>query len=166
MSELIATNGKNVTNPIISADGKTLAFVEGSFKTNILQIEKDTSATRRLIESSGDYDSPNLSPDAKQIACVSNRAGNGEIWIADASGKNQRQLTDLRGLADQQQQQSSASSPNTPGSPHFSPDGRFVAYDAQIGGNGDIFVVSVNGGSSRRMTSDSTQEVLHAWSSD
>ncbi len=165
MSELIATNGKNVTNPTVSADGKTLAFVEGSFKTNILQIEKDTSATRRLIESSGDDDSPNLSPDAKQIAFVSNRTGNGEIWIADASGKNQRQLTDLRGLADQQQQ-SSASSPNTPGSPRFSPDGQFVAYDAQIGGNGDIFVVSVNGGSSRRLTSDSTQEVLPAWSSN
>ena len=164
-SELIVTNGKNVTNPIVSADGKMLAFVEGSFKTNILQIERETSVMRRLIESSGDDDSPNLSPDARQIAFVSNRTGNGEIWIADASGKNQRQLTNLLD-SNEKRDQSPTDAPNSAGSPRFSPDGRFVAYDAQINGNGDIFVVSANGGAARRLTSDSTQEVLPAWSSD
>ncbi len=130
-----------------------------------MQIEKDTSAARRLIESSGDDNSPNFSPDDAQIAFVSNRTGNFEIWIADASGKNQRQLTDLLD-SNEKREQSPTDAPNSAGSPRFSPDGRFIAYDAQINGNGDIFVVSANGGAPRRLTFDSTQEILPAWSAD
>lgn len=163
-SELIATSGKNIANPTVSADGRTLAFVEESFKTDISQIEKDAPA-RRLIESSGDDNSPNFSPDDSQIVFVSNRTGNFEIWIAGASGKNQRQLTDLLDSTEKGQG-SPTDAPNSAGSPRFSPDGRFVAYDAQVGGNGEIFVVPANGGAARRLTHESSQEILPAWSAD
>ncbi len=163
-SELIAVNGKNITNPIVSADGKTLAFVEESYQTSIWQLENKLPP-HRLIESSRDDHSPNYSPDDARIAFVSNRTGNQEIWIADANGKNQRQLTDSTQFAGKSQSSTNAS-PNTLGSPRFSPDGNFVAYDAQINGNSDIFIVSADGGASRRLTSDSSQEILPAWSAD
>jgi Tol biopolymer transport system component len=134
---LIATGGTS-TNPAVSADGKTLTFVEESYRTSIWQLENKLPA-RKLIESSRDDHSPNYSPDDARIAFVSNRTGNQEIWIADANGKNQRQLTDSAQLAGKSQSSTNAS-PNTLGSPRFSPDGNFVAYDAQINGNSDIFI--------------------------
>ncbi len=136
-SELIATGGTS-TNPAVSADGKTLTFVDESYRTSIWQLENKLPA-RKLIESSRDDHSPNYSPDDARIAFVSNRTGNQEIWIADANGKNQRQLTDSAQLAGKSQSSTNAS-PNTLGSPRFSPDGNFVAYDAQINGNSDIFI--------------------------
>lgn len=162
--ESIAVGGKNITNPTASRDGRTIAFVEESYKTSIARIEPDAPA-RRFIESSGDDHSPNLSPDNSQIAFVSNRTGNLEIWIADAAGKNQRRLTNL---LDSTVKKSAASPefPDSAGSPRFSPDGKFIAYDAHVNGNGDVYVVSVDGGTPRRITSGAWQEILPAWSAD
>lgn len=70
----------------IKGGGRTLAFVEESYKSDILQIKKGALALR-LVESSGDDNSPNLSPDASQFVFASNRTGNYEISIADADGK-------------------------------------------------------------------------------
>ena len=82
---------------------------------------------------------------------VSDRTGNQEIWIADADGKNQRQLTDSNGLT---------------GSPRFSPDGKFVAFDATSENTKDIFIVSSDGGAPRRLTDSQSRSVLPAWSAD
>ncbi len=180
-SELIVTNNNNVTNPAVSADGQTLAFVEESFKTNILQLNGNTPAAnvapvgyvsaRKLVESSRDDNSPTFSPDNRQIAFVSNRTGNFEIWIADADGKRQRQLTGSTQFADEPPSSPASSTPPAApsvaaGSPRFSLDGKMIAYDAQTNGNSDIFVVSTDGGTPRRLTFDESQEVLPSWSAD
>lgn len=127
-SELIAT-GNSVTNPAISADGRKIAYVEETYQTNIWRLE-DKMPARKFIESSQDDHSPNFSPNNRQIVFVSSRTGNQEVWIADANGKNQRQLTDSTKLGDKPQSPSSAKSSDTLGSPRFSPDGKFIAYDA------------------------------------
>lgn len=169
--ERIAINAKNITNPAVSVDGRTLAFIEGTYETNIWRIASDSSA-RKLIASNRDEHSPVIAPDGNRIAFVSNRTGTNQVWIADPDGKNQRQLTGINtapvSLAAQTRERQTPTETPAPaaGSPRFSPDNRFVAYDSQVNGNGEIFVVSVEGGAPRRFTTDAAQDILPAWSHD
>jgi len=154
--ELIKVDGKNPIRPIAAPDGKTIAYVEEFQNTDVWRLEMDSARKQishpKLIAYIREDESPKISPDGSRIAFGSARTGRYEMWIADQEGKNQRQLTD---------------SPNTPGSPRFSPDGKQVVYDAQTGDtNRDIFVVSVEGGAPRRLTADASRENLPAWSAD
>ena len=36
--------------------------------------------------------------------------------------------------------------------PHFSPDGRLIAFSAQYDGNTDVFIIPVEGGIPKRLT--------------
>jgi Tol biopolymer transport system component len=53
-----------------------------------------------------------------------------------------------------------------PNRPRWSPDGRFIAFNLNAGGNADIFVTSADGGSPRRLTTDATEEIEPSWSRD
>ena len=52
------------------------------------------------------------------------------------------------------------------GSPEWSPDGKWIAFDSNQYGGGDIFVVNAEGGPVRRITTDVTDEVVPRWSRD
>ena len=52
------------------------------------------------------------------------------------------------------------------GSPHWSPDGAWIAFDSRPMGNGDIFVVPSGGGAARRITSHHADDVTPSWSND
>lgn len=148
--QMISTGSKNLQDLAISPNGKTVAFVEETADENIWEIEPD-KPPKPLIRSTRADHSQQFAPDGKQIVFASDRTGNYEIWLADADGKNQQQLTDA---------QSSA------GSPRFSPDGKFIAYDAQITGSSDIYIISVNGGAVRHLTKNGKNNGLPAWSVD
>ncbi len=148
--QMISTNSKNLQDLAVSPNGKTLAFVEETADANIWEIETD-QPPRPLIRSSRDDHSQQFSPDGTQIVFVSERSGNYEIWLADADGKNQRQLTD---------------SPNSAGSPRFSPDGKSIVFDAQTAGSSSIYIVSTNGDTPRRLTENAGNNSLPAWSVD
>ncbi len=148
--ELIPTNGKNLQDLAISPDGKTAAFVEETADENIWEIAAD-QPPKPIIRSSRADHSQQFSPDGTKIVFVSERTGNYEIWLADADGKNQTQLTDSGASA---------------GSPRFSPDGKFIVYDEQAAGGSDIFIISVNGGAWRSLTENAGNNFLPAWSVD
>ena len=154
--ELVMTGGKNPTKPAVAPDGKTVAFVEDFQDTNIWRIEIDAAgkqiSSRKFIESARADHSPNFSPNGKQIAFVSDRTGDYEIWIADADGSNPMQLTHSNGAA--------------AGTPRFSPDGKFIAFDWQIEGKGEIFVISAKGSPPRRLTELPSHDVMPSWSAD
>jgi len=61
----------------------------------------------------------------------------GDIWVADASGGVARRLTSHEGLEV---------------FPKFSPDGRWIAFSGEYGGNRQVFVISVDGGTPRQLT--------------
>jgi len=61
----------------------------------------------------------------------------GDIWIAERDGRNARRLTSDTGEE---------------GEPVFSPDGRWLAFDANYEGNADVYVVGVDGGVPTRLT--------------
>ena len=48
----------------------------------------------------------------------------------------------------------------------LSPDGRSVAVVRRVGGNTDVWVMDVNGGGARRVTSDAAADVSPVWSPD
>ena len=148
--QMISTGSRNLSDLAISPNGKTIAFAEETADENIWEIEEGKPPTPLIRSTRADH-SQQFSPDGTHIVFASDRTGNYEIWIADADGKNQRQLTD---------------SHDSKGSPRFSPDGNFVAYDAQIAGISDIYIISVNGGAARRLTVNGKNNSLPAWSVD
>jgi Tol biopolymer transport system component len=74
-----------------------------------------------------------FSPDGRRIAFESSRSGTHEVWVADADGRNARQLTTFNSALG--------------GTPAWSPDGQSVAFDMRgSDGRGDIFVASGDAG--------------------
>ncbi len=148
--QLIETGSRGLEDLAISPNGRTIAFVEEKSDENIWQIAPE-AVPRPVIRSTHADHSEQFSPDGSQITFASDRTGKDEIWIADADGKNQRQLTN-----------SAAQS----GSPRFSPDGKFVVYDAQTADGSDVYIIPVNGGEARRLTETGKVNSLPAWSID
>ena len=75
--------------------------------------------------------SPTVSKDA--IAFVHAN----DIWIVGRDGGDARRLTSAIGGET---------------NPHFSPDGKFIAFTAQYAGGSDIYVVPTSGGQPHRLT--------------
>ena len=62
---------------------------------DIWSVRPDGSALRQLTDAPGLDICPAYSADGKHIAFCSNRTGSYEIWVMDANGKDERQLTEL-----------------------------------------------------------------------
>jgi dipeptidyl aminopeptidase/acylaminoacyl peptidase len=92
-----------------------------------------------------------ISPDGKRVAFQSARSGVDEIWLCDADGGNVFQLTNFgKGMS---------------GSPRWSPDGRSIAFDSNVG-NYHIYVIDVAGGKPRRLTTHPLSDAIPNWSRD
>ena len=72
--------------------------------------------------------------------------------MSDAEGHDLVQLTSL-------------GKSNT-GTPRWSPDGRRIAFDARSGEAADIYVIDADGGPPRRVTTESSDDVVPSWSHD
>ncbi len=59
------------------------------------------------------------------------------IWIVERAGGMARRVTSFQGQTS---------------NPHFSPDGKWIAFSAEYAGNTDVYVVPSDGGEPRRLT--------------
>ncbi|MDI4631465.1 PD40 domain-containing protein [Pelomonas sp. V22] len=75
----------------------------------------------------------------------------GDLWIAGRDGSNPRRLT-THAAAEF--------------SPHFSPDGKSIAFSASYDGNTDVYVIPAEGGQPRRLTWHPSADVVSGWSPD
>lgn len=75
----------------------------------------------------------------------------GDLWIADRDGSNPRRLTVHPGLEYY---------------PHFSPDGKLIAFTGNYDGNMDVFIVSADGGAPVRLTCHPDGDWVEGWSPD
>ncbi len=73
------------------------------------------------------------------------------IWTVARGGGSATRLTSFQGLA---------------GNPHFSPDGRWVAFSGEYGGNMDVYVVPAAGGEPRRLTWHPAPDLVQGWTPD
>jgi tricorn protease len=98
----------------------------------------DSSSTRLLR-------SPTVS--ATQIAFA--YANN--IWVVERAGGRARRLTSFQGQAT---------------NPRFSPDGKWIAFSAEYGGNTDVYVVPAEGGEPKRLTWHPGADTVQGWTHD
>jgi tricorn protease len=73
------------------------------------------------------------------------------IWVVPRAGGAARRLTSFQGATE---------------NPKISPDGRWVAFSAEYGGNVDVYVVSIDGGEPRRLTWNSAPDEVQGWTPD
>ena len=73
------------------------------------------------------------------------------IWIVDRAGGAARRLTSFGGQTT---------------NPHFSPDGKWLAFSAEYAGNSDVYVVSVEGGEPKRLTWHPGPDLCQGWTPD
>ena len=73
------------------------------------------------------------------------------IWIVDRAGGAARRLTSFQGATE---------------NPKLSPDGKWVAFSAEYGGNVDVYVVPAEGGEPKRLTWHSAPDVVQGWTPD
>lgn len=150
--------GSAGAEPTISRLGNRLAFAVFQLRGNIWRVDlngpgKEPSQPIRFIFSTQNEFYPAFSPDGRRIAFMSERSGTQEIWICDSDGSKTLQLTSFGGAAIY--------------GPSWSPDSQNIALTvAQKGIKEDIYVVSVNGGVPRRMTTDPAEDKWPYWSHD
>ena len=94
---------------------------------------------------------PTELPLRDQIVFSSRRDDDAELFIMDADGNNQTQLT-FNGSEDDY--------------PAVSPDGSMIAFQSNRDGNWEVYVMPVDGGEQRRLTSSGGDDRLPNWSPD
>jgi Tol biopolymer transport system component len=148
--------GLNALHPAVDPAGNRLIYTELTVNTNIWRTDlREPSSKRKPIEwirSALQQDSPQYSPDGRQIAFISNRSGYWELWVANASGDSLRQVTHFNGPV--------------PGSPQWSPDGREVAFDLRANGVSNTFVVNVDTGAIQQITRETADTMAPKWALD
>jgi YD repeat-containing protein len=159
--ERLPTIGQNVVSPAISRQGNHLVYTETLDDQNIWRLECDAAgragAATSLISSTLGDNGPDYSPDGQKVVFASDRSGGFGIWVCDSDGANPAQLIDRGSYLT--------------GTPRWSPDGRWIAFDSRSNdagreGNADIYLISAEGGQPRRLTSDPAEDVAPSWSRD
>jgi tricorn protease len=73
------------------------------------------------------------------------------IWTVDRSGGMARRITSFQGQTT---------------NPHFSPDGKWIAFSGEYAGNVDVYVVSSEGGEPKRLTWHPGADTVQGWTPD
>lgn len=73
------------------------------------------------------------------------------IWVVERAGGVARRVTSFQGMT---------------ANPHFSPDGRWIAFSGQYAGNTDVYVVPAAGGEPKRLTWHPGGDTAEGWTPD
>jgi tricorn protease len=74
-----------------------------------------------------------------------------DLWLADRAGGDARRLTTDEGAES---------------NPHFSPDGKTIAFTAQYDGNTDVYTIPTTGGRPKRHTWHPGGDIVQGWTPD
>jgi len=131
----ITKDDNNYRGLSITADGTRLVTTDMELRSGVwVSPDLDPKNSVEVLPARGDTWSLDWTPDGR-IIYISDQSGAREVWIMDADGSNQKQLTNDR-------------IPKT--EPAVSPDGRTVVYGSPIEGF-QIYKVSIEGGNPSRI---------------
>jgi Tol biopolymer transport system component len=140
-------------HPRFSPDGKRIVFAsnreEKTRQTDLWTVSPDGSNLRRLTSVEGLKGRPTWFSDNTRIIFESNRNGGWGLWALEPDGRVAplpRPTPSMR--------------------PAWSPDGWWLAYQSQRGGNQDLYLTQMKTGQERRLTTDPAREGDPAWSRD
>jgi len=138
----VANLAKAGFDPSWSPDGTKIAFSRGK---GIGVINADGTGLGWITDQ-GSY--PAWSPDGKKIAFCSEKSGNWEIYVMDADGSNQVNLTN---------------NPAHDMDPTWSPDGTRIAFDSDRDGNNEIYVMNADGSNAVNLTNNPASDRDPDW---
>jgi Tol biopolymer transport system component/DNA-binding winged helix-turn-helix (wHTH) protein len=135
-------NGQIVAQKILRSSGLYRLASEG---------EPGKNTPTVVTATNGRNEGPRLSPDGRRLVFMSDRSGNMEIWVSNSDGSAPVQLTNLHEC----------------GTPRWSPDGLWIAFDSTSGGGAPaVWVISSTGGAPRALVKDQFENLVPSWSHD
>lgn len=144
---------EGAVRPALEPATGTLVFERQDFDSDVWAlVTSGPWEPRRVIASTRRDGAPEISPDGRRVAFVSDRSGNPELWLAGVDGSNPHRLSDL------------GAARMLP--PRWAPDGRSLAVTAARGSHGDLFLVEVASGRARRVAPSAANELAPAFSAD
>jgi len=127
------------TEPSLSPDRKEIAFVSGG---DIWTVPATGGVASLLVSHAANEARPIYSPDGRQLAFISSRTGNGDIYLLTLATGDLKRLTFDDGLEQLD---------------GWSRDGRWIYFSStsyDIGGLNDLYRVSANGGTPMPVSAD------------
>ncbi len=134
----------NGGGPYFTRDGR-IVFHSKTEYSEICIADIDGSNLIKLTNNNVEDWHPEVSPDGKQIAFMSNRDGNHEIYVMGIDGSNQKRLTsnDVRDSI-----------------PTWSPDGSQIMYTSHdVDGNAHIYIMNKDGSSMKKFINNASGAV-------
>jgi len=133
----------------ISAGGAQVIQAPSIWRLDLTR-PADPSA-RTIVTSARDRnEGPQSSPDGKKLAFMSDRSGSLEIWTSNQDGSSLVKLTNLGSC----------------GSPRWSPDSRWIAFDAKAAGRPAIYIVPADGGQPVSLVQEESENMVPSWSNE
>ena len=160
--------------PAWSPDGRAIAYVsgqdvsaDGSYVASIYVADASGANPVRITEppnhqgpvANADDTTPAWSPDGKQIAFTSNRAGKGsyDIYVMESDGSGLTNLTNHGSVPKEEGRQLGAES-IVAAWPGWSPDGSRIAFASNRDGNWEIYVINADGSNLANLTNSPEQD--------
>jgi len=152
----LPTPGRRATRPSVALKAGCVAYEDRPLRSElwvlVLAARSGASpAESPLIRSTREESHAAWSPDGRHIAFLSTRTGRRALWVCDADGGNQHQLSHTRGLV--------LAIP-----PCWSPDGRRIAATVAVDGVMAIYLFDLAGGLPTRLARSARDQVVRFWS--
>ena len=128
-----------------------LVLVGGLLVTPALGIGDRLLSLIQGTPSPREVQTPAWSPDGRRLAFVSKRDGNSEIYVMNADGSAQENLT---------------RQPASDSHPSWSRDGRRLVFVSRRDGNSEIYVMNADGSGLRNLTRTPSDDLDPTWSPD
>ena len=148
----VYASAHGITGLTAVPSGDGIVAAETDRDLNVWRAVLDGSDRTRQVIASTRLDAlPRYSPNGSQIAFVSDRSGQSELWVSDSGGRNPVQLTrlgDVRGV------------------PSWEPNGDRIAVEREARGRSELWVVDVARRTASPMATTLQGAVAPSWSAD
>jgi len=137
-----------------SPDGTLIAFArsEPTAGTDVWVMDPTGLNPSNLTNGVGFYNAPfDWSPDGRRILFVSSRSGNLDVWVMNADGSGQQQITNT---------------PEDETEASWSPDGATIAVERDAGLSSDTWLMDADGSNLRNITNREKKDGAPSWSPD